>query len=313
MELSIVIPVCNEEGNITALCRKIDTVLNSLEENSEIIVVDDGSTDNTPRLLEQLHNEIGKLKVIRFRTNFGQTAALSAGFHKSSGNIIITIDADMQNDPVDIPRLLRKMKEENYDVVSGWRRHRKDPFLSRRLPSYLANKFISYITGVHLHDYGCTLKAYKKEIIDNIELYGQMHRFIPALAKWVGARIGEIEVIHHSRTSGISKYGIGRTLRVMLDLITVKFLLSYSSSPIQIFGMIGLSSGIAGFLWTGYLVVQRMFLNIPMGNRPAFLLAIVLMFAGLQFISIGLLGELLIRIYHESQNRPTYIIKNILE
>lgn len=313
MDLSIVIPVYNEENNVKLLCHQLKAVLDKLEESSEIIVIDDGSTDNTFQILKSLHDEINELKIIRFRTNFGQTAALSAGFDKAKGNIIITIDADLQNDPCDMPKLLEKMREGGYDVVSGWRRHRKDPFLRRKLPSYFANKFISWMTGVNLHDYGCTLKAYKKEIVREIDLYGQMHRFIPALAKWVGGKIGEVEVVHHKRKHGKSKYGISRTMRVILDLITVKFLLSYSSSPIQIFGLIGLLSGVIGFLWTGYLVVQRVFFYVPLGGRPAFLLAIMLMFIGVQFISIGLLGELLIRTYHESQRKPIYVMKEVVE
>lgn len=308
MDLSIVIPVYNEESTIRLLCHQIKNVLDGLEENAEIIAVDDGSTDNTYNLLRELQNEIKEVRIIRLRANFGQTAALSAGFDNAKGSIIITMDADMQNDPNDIPKLLDKMKE-GYDVVSGWRKHRKDPWLSRKLPSYIANKIISYITGVRLHDYGCTLKSYRKEVIKDIELYGQMHRFIPALAKWVGGRIGEVDVMHHPRKYGKSKYGIGRTIRVILDLITIKFLLSYSSSPIQIFGLFGLCSGFIGFIWTGYLVVQRLFFNIPLGGRPALLLSVMLMFLGVQFISMGLLGELLIRTYHESQKKPIYAIR----
>lgn len=311
MDLSIVIPVYNEEHTIKLLSHQIKNVLDRIEESSEIIVVDDGSTDNTYNILKEIKDEIKELKIVRLRTNFGQTAALSAGFDNAQGEIIVTIDADMQNDPNDIPKLLEKIKE-GYDVVSGWRKHRRDPWLTRKLPSYIANKIISWITGVHLHDYGCTLKAYRREIIKDIELYGQMHRFIPALAKWVGGRIGEVAVSHHPRKYGKSKYGIGRTIRVILDLITIKFLLSYSSSPIQIFGLIGLGSGIFGFIWTGYLVIQRLFFQIPLGGRPALLLAVMLMFLGVQFISIGLLGELLIRTYHESQKKPIYTVKEIL-
>lgn len=308
MNLSVVIPVYNEENTVKLLCHKIKDVLDNLEESSEIIVVDDGSTDKTYSILSEIKGEIKELRIIRLRANFGQTAALSAGFDNSKGDIIITLDADLQNDPNDIPNLLEKMKE-GYDVVSGWRKNRKDPLFLRKLPSYAANKLISWITGVHLHDYGCTLKAYRKEIIKDIELYGQMHRFIPALAKWVGGKIGEVAVTHHPRKFGKSKYGIGRTIRVILDLITIKFLLSYSSSPIQIFGLIGLCSGVFGFIWTAYLVVQRLFFDVPLGGRPALLLAVMLMFLGVQFISMGLLGELLIRTYHESQKKPIYAIK----
>lgn len=311
MNLSLVIPVYNEEKTIKLLCHQIKNVLDKIEERAEIIVVDDGSTDGTYELLKEMKKEMKELKVIRFRTNFGQTAALSAGFKHASGEIIITMDADLQNDPEDIPVLLEKMGED-YDVVSGWRRDRKDPWLTRKLPSYGANRIISWITGVRLHDYGCTLKAYRREIIKNIELYGQMHRFIPALAKWVGGRIGEVTVIHHPRKHGKSKYGVGRTVRVILDLMTVKFLLSYSSSPIQIFGLIGMGAGGVGFVWTMYLIIQRLFFDIPLGGRPALLLSVMLVFLGVQFISMGLLGELLIRIYHESQTKPIYIIKDVL-
>lgn len=311
MNLSVVIPVYNEEKTIKLLCHHINNVLDKIEESAEIVVVDDGSTDGTYDFLKEMKKEIKELKVIRLRANFGQTAAMSAGFKHASGDIVITMDADLQNDPDDIPLLLEKMGED-YDVVSGWRRYRKDPWLTRKLPSYWANKIISLITGVRLHDYGCTLKAYRREILENVELYGQMHRFIPALAKWVGGRIGEVAVTHHPRKHGKSKYGIGRTIRVILDLMTVKFLLSYSSSPIQIFGLIGMGAGGVGFVWTVYLIIQRLFFEVPLGGRPALLLAIMLIFLGVQFISMGLLGELLIRIYHESQKKPIYIIKDVL-
>lgn len=311
MNLSIIMPVYNEEETIRLACHQVKNLLDRLEESAEIIVVDDGSTDKTFQILKEIKAEAGELKIIRLRANFGQTAALSAGFSNAAGEIIVTMDSDLQNDPNDIPRLLEKMKE-GYDVVSGWRRKRKDPLFSRRIPSWIANRIISRFTGVYLHDYGCTLKAYKKEIIEDIELYGQMHRFIPALARWVGGKIGEVEVSHYPRKFGRSKYGIGRTIRVILDLITVKFLLSYSASPMQIFGLIGLGSGGLGFLWMVYLVFQRLFMGIPLGGRPALLLSVMLVFLGIQFISIGLLGELLIRTYHESQKKPIYAIREIL-
>ena len=312
MDLSIVVPVFNEEENIKLFCHQLKDVLDKMEESSEIVIVDDGSTDKTAVILEQLHRELKELKVIRLRTNFGQTAALSAGFDLAQGKIIITMDADLQNDPRDIPKLLEKL-QEGYDVVSGRPSPRKDPWLSRLLPSFLANKLISWITGVHLHDYGCSLKAYRREVIKEIELYGQMHRFIPALATWVGGKVAEIKVRHHPRRFGKSKYGIGRTFRVILDLITVKFLLSYFSSPIQIFGLVGLGAGTVGFVWALYLGFQRIFLRIPLGNRPALFLSIMFIFLGVQFISMGLLGELMIRTYHESQKKPIYVIKEVLE
>lgn len=311
MDLSIVIPAYNEEYTIKQLCHQIKNVLDGLEESSEVIIVDDGSTDGTSEVLKQVKSEMKELKVITLRSNFGQTAALSAGFDNAEGNIIITLDADMQNDPHDIPKLIEKM-HEGYDVVSGWRKNRQDKWLSRKLPSFLANKLISYITGVSLHDYGCTLKAYKKEIIKDIELYGQMHRFIPALAKWVGGKITEIPVNHYPRKFGKSKYGIGRTIRVILDLITIKFLLSYATSPIQIFGFIGLVSGVLGFIWTSWLVFQRLFLDVPLGGRPALLFAVMLIFMGVQFVSLGLIAELLTRTYHESQKKKIYAIKDMI-
>jgi glycosyltransferase involved in cell wall biosynthesis len=312
MDLSIVIPVMNEEENIESLLSQLESKLNSLGKNYEIIVIDDGSKDRTYEILKRLHQEIKGLKVVRFPANFGQTAALAAGFDYAKGDIVITMDGDLQNDPEDIPKLLEKL-EEGYDVVSGWRRKRKDPLLTRRIPSSVANKLISIITGVHLHDYGCTLKAYRKEIIRNIELYGQMHRFIPALAKWVGAKIAEVEVRHHRRKYGKSKYGMSRVLGVILDLITVRFLLTYSTRPIQIFGLVGLISGLIGFGLSLYLTIQRQFFGIPLANRPMLLLAIFLIFIGIQFISMGLLGEMQVRTYHESQNKPIYVVKEVLE
>lgn len=312
VEVSVVIPVFNEEENIPRLLEKLDSVLAGLNKSCEIVIIDDGSRDGTFAVLKGLREKFGKLRIVRLRTNFGQTAALAAGFDQAKGEIIITMDGDLQNDPEDIPKLLDKV-EEGYDVVSGWRRRRKDPFISRRLPSILANKLISWITGVHLHDYGCTLKAYRREIIKHIELYGQMHRFIPALASWVGASITEVEVNHFPRRFGKSKYGISRTIAVILDLITVKFLLRYSTSPIQIFGFVGFISGAAGFILAFYLSIQRLFFAIPLAGRPILWLAILLILIGVQFISMGLLGELQARTYHESQAKPIYIIKEILE
>lgn len=310
-DISIVIPAYNEEENIKTLCHSLQNVINRMEESFEIIIIDDGSVDNTFEYLKQLNKEIKDLKVVRFRANFGQTAALSAGFDIAQGKVIITMDADLQNDPEDMPLLIEKMKE-GYDVVSGWRKHRKDPLFFRKLPSWFANKLISFITGVRLHDYGCTLKSYNRDIIKDIELYGQMHRFIPALAKWVGATVTEVEVNHYPRKAGYSKYGLTRIWRVLLDLITVKFLLTYSTSPIQVFGTLGLGCGTAGFGWFIYLVYQRFVARVPLANRPAFLISIVLILVGMQFISMGLLGELLIRTYHESQNKPIYIVKELL-
>ncbi len=319
MDISVVVPVMNEEGSLKELFKKLKKVLEELfsgepdkyKKGYEIIFVDDGSTDGSFEILEKIAQEDEKVRVIRFRTNFGQTAALSAGFKYAKGDVIITIDADLQNDPEDIPKLLEKMGE-GYDVVSGWRRNRRDPFLNRRLPSFFANKIISRITGVCLHDYGCTLKAYRKEIVMNIDLYGQMHRFLPALAKWVGASVGEVEVRHFPRKYGRSKYGISRTVAVILDLVTVRFLMSYSTKPIQIFGLVGIVSGGIGFIMGVWLVIQRQFFGMPLSNRPILLLSVLLMFVGIQFVSMGLLGEMQVRTYHESQDKPIYVIKETL-
>lgn len=312
MEMSVVIPVFNEERSITPLYHQILTSMERLGASFEIIFVDDGSTDNTFRILEDLHKKDNRLKVLRFRKNFGQTAALSAGFDYSKGDIIITLDGDLQNDPEDIPLLVDKLRE-GYDIVSGWRYKRKDPFLSRRLPSMIANKLISLITNVKLHDYGCSLKAFKGDVIKNIRLYGEMHRFIPAVASWIGVSVAEVKVNHRPREQGRSKYGISRTIKVILDLITVKFLLSYSTRPIQIFGLIGVLSGGLGAFILGYLAYIRLILNEPIGGRPLLLLGVLLFFIGIQFVTMGLLGEMMARTYHESQNKPIYVVKEILD
>ena len=237
---------------------------------------------------------------------------MAAGFDSAEGEIIVTLDGDLQNDPADIPRLMEKMSE-GYDIVSGWREKRKDPFITRRLPSLWANKMISWVTGVKLHDYGCTLKAFRREVAKNIRLYGEMHRFIPAIASWMGVSISEIPVNHRPRKYGTSKYGLSRTVRVILDLITVKFLLTYSTRPIHVFGLWGILSGFFGLILAGYLSIQRLFMGAALANRPILLLAVLLIFIGIQFISIGLLGELQVRTYHESQNKPIYFIKEIIQ
>ena len=312
MYLSIIIPLYNEEDSITRLYGELSVVLKELKKEFEIIFVDDGSTDKSLDLLKNLQKDNINITVISFRRNFGQTAALSAGFDYASGEVIITMDADLQNDPKDIPLLLSKL-DEGYDLVSGWRHKRKDPFFSRKLPSMIANKFISTITGVKLHDYGCTLKAFKKEVTDCLNLYGEMHRFIPAIASGLGVSIAEVKVNHRERKFGKSKYGISRTIRVILDLITVKFLLSYATRPIQVFGLMGFASGMVGFCLALHLTIQRQFFGMPIANRPILLLAILLIFIGFQFITLGLMAELQARTYHEAQNKPIYLIRQIIK
>ena len=309
---SIVIPVHNEEPHLMALYTAIREVMEARYPSFEIIFVDDGSRDGTYGVLCGLNASDSLCKVIRFRRNFGQTAALAAGFAYARGDIIVTLDGDLQNDPNDIPQLLQKI-EEGYDVISGWRVHRKDKFLTRRLPSICANWLISKITGVKLHDYGCTLKAYRREVAQSIGLYGEMHRFIPAMASWMGISVAEVKVEHRPRHRGASKYGLSRTLRVLLDLITVKFLLSYSTKPLQMFGTVGFLSSLAGFILAAYLSVDKLVFHHRLSDRPLLFLAILLMLVGVQFITMGLLGEMMVRIYHEGQKKPIYVVKELLE
>lgn len=311
-DISLVVPVYNEEPNIEPLIREIVPALSRITDNFEIIAVDDGSRDDSFGKLKKLRAEDPRIKIIRFRANFGQTAAFSAGFDKARGKVIITMDGDLQNDPSDIPAMVAKLNE-GYDIVAGWRYDRQDSMISRRIPSIIANKIISMTTNVHLHDYGCSLKVFKVEVVKNIKLYGEMHRFIPAIASWMGVNVAEMKVNHRPRTAGKSKYGIGRTVRVILDLITVKFLLSYSTRPIQIFGSIGLFCGLMGFMIALWVSIQRFLFEMPLSNRPVLLLAVLLIFIGVQFVSMGLLAELQARTYHESQNKPIYAIKEILE
>lgn len=311
MDLSVVLPVFNEEDNLNPLYEELKEVLSGMQTEYEVVFVDDGSTDRTPAILKELKDADEHVRVIRFRRNFGQTAALAAGFDHAEGEVIVTLDADRQNDPRDIPKLVDKLKE-GYDLVNGWRYFRQDPFVSRRLPSMIANKIISFTTDVKLHDYGCTLKAFTREVARNLGLYGEMHRFIPAIASWMGISIAEVKVNHRPRVSGVSKYGISRTIRVVLDLITVKFLLSYSGRPLQFFGLFGLICGAAGLVISAIMAVQRMFFDVPLADRPLLLLGILLIFMGLQFITFGLLGELQTRAYHEAQNKPIYVIREIL-
>ncbi|MGE5216840.1 MAG: glycosyltransferase family 2 protein, partial [Chloroflexota bacterium] len=299
MQLSIVVPVFNEEENVEPLIREIHGVLAPSGKPFEIVTVDDGSRDGTFAALSRMRSEEPTLKVIRLKRNFGQTAALAAGLAYAQGEVVVLMDGDGQNDPADIPALLDKINEGN-DLVAGWRVNRQDPFLSRRLPSMIANRLISWTTKVKLHDYGCTLKAMRKEVAKGLRLYGEMHRFIPAIAYERGAQVVELKVNHRPRLHGASKYGISRTLRVVLDLLTVKFLSSYSTRPAHVFGPIGVISGLTGFLLALHLTVQKLVYGLEIGSRPLLLLAILLIFIGIQFVTMGLLGEMLARTYHES-------------
>ncbi len=318
MELSAVVPVFNEEESIEALCEQLHKAMSGLGRSYEIILVDDGSRDRTWELMVACARRLPCFHLIRFRRNFGQTAAMSAGFDAAKGDVILTLDADLQNDPADIPKLLDALVP-GVDVVSGWRRDRKDPFINRKLPSMMANGLISRITGVHLHDYGCTLKAYRREVMKNVRLYGEMHRFIPALVSWVGGDVREVVVNHRARQFGTSKYGISRTFRVVLDLITVKFLLHYSKGPMQIFGKIGLCFFLPGLALLAFMVLAHLAYRVAgtefgseLIKRPFWLMStFTLMFMGTQFISMGLLAEMQIRTYHESQAKPTYTIREI--
>jgi len=310
--ISVVIPVYNEEENVAECYREVSRVLKRMGEPYELIFVDDGSRDATVANLVQAAGQDRSLRVIEFRRNFGQTAAMAAGFEHSRFDIVVPIDGDLQNDPAEIPRMVAKLRE-GYDLVAGWRKDRKDKFISRRLPSLLANRLISYATNVSLHDYGCTLKVMRGHIARGMRLYGEMHRFIPALAAEMGAKIVEVPVNHRERRFGTSKYGISRTLRVVLDLITVKFLLGYSKRPIHLFGTVGLISGFMGTAMLSIITFQRLFMGVPMGNRPVLALGVMLCIIGLQFLVFGLLAEMLARTYYESQRKSTYVVRRIIE
>ncbi|HBA89847.1 MAG TPA: glycosyltransferase [Geobacter sp.] len=308
MDLSVVVPIFNEEDNIPILHDRISEALGDTPLDYELILVDDGSSDNSYAALKMAASKDERVKVVRLRRNFGQTAAMAAGFDLAAGRVVVPMDGDMQNDPLDIPLLLAKI-DEGYDVVSGWRKDRKDTFVNRRLPSIMANSFISWMTGVHLHDYGCTLKAYRRDVLDDVNLYGEMHRFVPALAHQVGARVTEMPVRHHERLHGKSKYGISRTMKVILDLMTVKFLLSYSTKPIQLFGRWGIYTLCAGLLSGAVTVYMKLFEHTSMNRNPLLILTAFLLFMGVQFIVLGLLAELSARTYYEAQGKPIYNIK----
>ncbi len=309
LELSIVLPIYNEAGNLQLFIPELSAALGALGRAYEIIAVDDGSSDDSVAILRTLKSDEPHLRIVRFRRNFGQTAAFAAGFDLSRGRYVITMDADGQNDPADVAKMLKVAEEGDYDIVSGWRQERKEPLLSRRLPSMLANRIIGRSTGVKLHDYGCSLKIYHHDVAKNVNLYGELHRFIPALASGLGVRVAEVPVNDRPRTFGKSKYNLSKTVRVILDLVTVSFLLSYMGRPMQLFGLAGLASGGIGFLVALYLALFKIFTGADIGNRPLLSLAILLMILGAQFLVMGLLGELQARTYYEVQEKPVYAIR----
>ena len=307
--ISIIIPVFNECESIGYLLYEVLNVMSSNKLNFEILVVNDGSQDSTSNVLDELTIKIKELSVISLRTNYGQTAAMAAGFDNSNGEVVITLDGDLQNDPNDIPKLISHINE-GYDLICGWRYDRKDKLINRRIPSKIANKLIAKVTGLKLHDYGCSLKAFRKEILDDIKLYGELHRFLPVLAKIEGAKIKEIKVNHRSRKYGSSKYGIDRTFRVLMDLLTVWFMTKFLTRPMYGFGFVGIISILVSLGMTSYLFIIKLLGN-DIGNRPLLMFALILGIAGVQLFSFGLLSELLIRTYHESQNRPIYRVRKI--
>jgi glycosyltransferase involved in cell wall biosynthesis len=301
----------NESPNVDGLYAQLTATLEGFKRSYEVIAIDDGSTDDTFDRLSRLQARDPRLRVIRFRRNFGQTAAFAAGFAHARGRFIVTADGDLQNDPRDIPRMIQIAEERDADIVAGWRKDRKDPFLNRRLPSTIANWVISRSTGVKLHDYGCSLKVFRAEVVKPMKLYGEMHRFLPAIASEFGVRIEETVVNHRPRVHGRSNYGISRTIRVILDLLTVKFLISYSKSPLQMFGLVGFGLGSVGTLICLWMVYVKYFQHQGIADRPLLLAGIVLVLMGVQFVTLGLLAEMLARTYHESQDKPTYVIREI--
>ena len=313
IDLSVVIPIHNEAASIGELHRELTLALEAWGRSYELIVIDDGSTDESFAILARLQSMDPRLRVIRFRRNFGQTAAFAAGFAHARGRLVVTSDGDLQNDPRNIPEMIETLEAGRYDIVCGWRKSRKDPFLSRLVPSMIANRLISWATGVRLHDYGCSLKVFRTEVVKPLKLYGEMHRFIPAIASEQGVAIAEVVVNHRPRRHGRSKYGISRTVRVILDLVTVKFMLSYSTRPLQIFGLIGFLMGALGAAVTVYLAYVRLTGQQAIANRPLLFFGGLLLITGVQLVTLGLLAEIQARTYHESQNKPIYAIREILE
>jgi glycosyltransferase involved in cell wall biosynthesis len=307
--ISVVIPVFDEAENVADLHRELTASLEAYGRPYEVLFVDDGSRDATLARLVEIESADSRVRVLRLRRNFGQTAAFSAGFDHARGEVVVTSDGDLQNDPADIPRLVARL-DEGFDMVCGWRRERQD-VASKKVPSWFANRLISWATGVRLHDYGCSLKAMRVEVVRGMRLYGEMHRFIPAIASWMGVSVSEIPVNHRARTRGHSKYGLGRTLRVLLDLFTVKFLLAYGTRPSHLFGKWGISSGLVGLAILAYLTYVKFFVGESIGGRPLLLAGMGLVLFGVQLICTGLLAEMLVRIYHESQGKPTYVVKEI--
>lgn len=307
--VSVVVPMYNEEENVEALYHELRRALSGV--NAELVFIDDGSSDQTVARLTAAVGADPQVVIVRFRRNFGQTAAMAAGFDYASGDVVATIDGDLQNDPAEIPRMLEKL-DEGYDIVAGWRRKRQDNLLYRTLPSRIANFIISHTTKVKLHDYGCTLKVMRADVAKSIQLYGEMHRFIPAVAAELGVKIAELPVNHRARVSGRSKYGLSKTFRVILDLLTVKFFLGYATRPLHMFGALGFGSGGLGALLLGWLSYERLAQDVPMGGRPLLLLAVMLVLIGLQFLCFGLLAEVLVRTYHESQNKKTYAVREVI-
>jgi glycosyltransferase involved in cell wall biosynthesis len=312
LDLTVIAPVYNEEESLPHLVEQVRAALGSTSLSYELVLVDDGSRDKSFEIMQKLAKDDPALVLVGFRRNFGQTAALQAGLDVARGKRVVLMDADLQNDPADIPRMLTKI-DEGYDLVAGWRKDRKDAFVNRKLPSMIANRIISLTTKVELHDYGCTLKAMTREVAKELRLYGEMHRFIPAIANWVGVRVVEMPVNHRARQFGTTKYGIGRTLRVVLDLMTVRFMQTYLTRPMQVFGLAGIGSGFLGVATCLFLVFEKFVRGFDIGSRPLLLLGVLLIFVGVQLLSLGLVADVVSRTYHESQKKPPYYIRTLVQ